>query len=353
LSLSRWLGPFGAEAFPRNVARRSVETSGPAGTARAYVYDAGGRGGTYLVLPGLHFLGPDDPRLDRFCRVLAKAGFLVVAPFVRPFLDLVVTEALFGDGRAALALATRLSEERGLGAPALFSISFGSALALDLATIERGGPRAAIVFGGFCEFLPTVRFAVTGRATMDGHAHDLPHDPLNAPVVFMNLVDFLDLRGDRRRLTDAWRLMVHRTWGRMELKVPGARDAIAHAIAAGLPSELRSPFLRGCMIEEGAEPWLDDALARAGGHLAFLDAAARLGRVKCPVALVHGRDDDVIPYFESIKLARGLGAGSAKGPFLTGLYGHTGKAEGQLGAAAREGATLVRMLFEMARAPRG
>ena len=351
LALASWLGPWAEGRVPRGVRRQTAAVEGTAGPTKAYVYTPESPRAAYLVLPGLHFLGPDDPRLDRFCRVLARAGFLVVAPFIRAFGRLVLDRSAFADARAALGLARARAAQLGLDEPAVFSISFGSALALDLATLDTGGPAAAVVFGGFCEFLPTVRFAVTGRSEHAGQVHELTRDPLNSPAVFLNALHALELEGDRDALAAAWREMVYRTWGKMELKVPGARDPFAHAIAAGLAPELREPFLRGCMLEPGALAWLEDALARGADDLAFFDPGDRLARVASPVWLVHGRDDDVIPYFETLKLAEALPRRALAGLHVTGMFGHTGAQRPSARAVYDEARTMTAMLLAMARAP--
>lgn len=350
-TLARWLGPWAGTAVPRGISREAVPLASRSGSSKAYVYRAGRPKGVYLVLPGLHFLGPDDPRLDRFCRVLARAGFLVVAPFIRAFGDLMLATSAFDDARAALAYATARGRDLGLGAPAVFSISFGSSLALDIATIEDGGPRSVLVFGGFCEFLPTVRFAVTGRADEEPDGPAFPRDPLNSPAVFLNALFALDVAGDREALARAWREMVYRTWGKMELKAPGARDPYAHAIANELSPELRTPFLRGCMLEDGALEWLEDALARRSGDLAFFDPGERLAKVRAPIVLVHGRDDDVIPYFETLKLARALPKEALAGVHLTGMFGHTGAQAPSPKAIFEEAKTMIGMLSAMASGP--
>ena len=68
LTLARWLGPWADstkapeistdEAFVGDIRVRLYH---PRKTPRA----------TYLIAPGLHYAGPDDPRMDRFCRILA------------------------------------------------------------------------------------------------------------------------------------------------------------------------------------------------------------------------------------------------------------------------------------------
>jgi pimeloyl-ACP methyl ester carboxylesterase len=302
-----------------------------------------------VVLPGLHFLGPDDPRLDRFCRCLAASGLLVIAPFIDAFVRLRLDASMYADAEAALALGRRRAEALGLGDPAVFSISFGSALALHVAA--EADASSLVVFGGFSDFVRTVRFAITGRTEHEGRALELERDPLNAPVVFLNVLPFLALSGDREALARAWLDMVYRTWGKMELKRPGARDPIAHAIAETLPAELRLPFLRGCTLEDGALEWLEEGLDKGTQALSFLSPGANAARARCPVTLVHGRGDDVIPFTESVELSRALPAGSLRGLHLTGAFGHTGAASLDVREALREARTMLAMVTGLASAP--
>lgn len=349
--LGRWLGPWADGRSPARIARERVSFGDVNTPLEAYVYRGPGElRGVYYVAPGLHFLGADDPRFDRFCRILASAGFLVLTPFVRSYLALELHPSAFDDARTAFLEAKRLADEHGLARPAVFSISFGSALAFDIASHPetRRHVGGVLVFGGFADFLATVRFAVTGQTEFEGERLSLPHDPLNAPVVYLNALPDLALEGDRAELADAWHRMVRRTWNRPELKLPGARDPIAHAIAGGLPPELRSPFLMGCGLEPGGPAWLEATLARTGERLSFLEPRARLADVEAPVTLVHGRNDDVIAYVEATKLARALPAGRLRGHYLTGLYGHTGQERVTARAVASEVRALGGMLHALA-----
>ncbi len=356
VSLARWLGPWAGDRVPPSIRRDKVRVPSEGRTIDAYVYAPEGPvRGAYFIAPGLHFLGPDDTRFDRFNRVLAAAGFLVLAPFVPSYVSLVLDESAFVDARAAFSLLARRARDRGLGRPAVFSISFGSSLAFDLATHEdtRDDVGALLVFGGFAELVPTVRFAVTGIAEQRGTAVRLERDPLNAPVVFLNVLPFLEVDGDEAALAAAWRTMVRRTWNRAELKAPGMRDPFAHALAETLPPALREPFLRGCGLAPGDVAWLESGLERAGAALSFMDPGSRLERVRAPTTLVHGRADDVIPHVELEKLASRLPVDVRKGTYSTGLYGHTGAAPVSARGLVAELSALVGMLTAMASRPSG
>lgn len=353
-TLVRWLGPWESSGAPSSIARDSVVIEG-ARAVKAHVYaPSSAPRGVWVVAPGLHFLGPDDPRLDRFCRILAASGTLVVAPFLPDHVALRVSPRTTDDLEAVVAHATRISTRERLPPPALFSISFGSqpAIALAARDVELS---ALVLFGGFAEFETSVRFCLTGRATYANEALSLPHDPLNAPVVWLHLLDHLDLDCNRVRVESAFRTMVTRTWGRAELKLPGARDAIAHDIAASLDERDRAVFLLGCGLADRARAaqHLDAALARLGDAYAFTDPRPHLAKLRAPIAIVHGRDDDVIPWFEAEKLRAALPQGHPHRMLVTGLYGHTGAGKFDLRVLGRELATMIAVVRSLVDAPTG
>lgn len=360
-TLVRWLGPWAGDSAPAQVARSDTTIPGGPRPMRAYLYRPAHRSprrpeGLWLLAQGLHFQGPDDPRMDRFCRVLAASGALVLAPFLPDPLALRVTPDTTADLAAAFDEGERIAAAERLPKPALFSISFGSqpTLALAGSASHRDRVGAVVLFGGFSSFSTTVRFCLTGRAEHEGRTLSMAHDPLNAPVVWMHLLELVDLPvGDRPAVLAALRTMVERTWGRAELKAKGARDPIAHAIAEGLQPEDREVFLLGCGLRPGGGDHLESVMAKLDEAYAFADPRPHLAQVRAPVAIVHGRDDDVIPWFEAERLARALPRGLPTRTLITGLYGHTGSAWPSPRAVLAELATMRRVIDSLVAGPRG
>lgn len=349
--LALWLGPWAGTRAPGGIERSEVMLD-PERRVRAYVYRPRRPTGVYVIAPGLHYLGPDDPRMERFCRVLANAGFVVVAAFLPDFLALRIAEATTRDLALAFDHACTIADDERLAGPAVFSISFGSRPAIELCASERGRRASALVlFGGFCDFDETVRFAITGRATHEGRTIVVPHDPLNAPVVHLNLLDAHDATLDREALARAMRLMVEETWGRNELKKGDARAPRAHAIARGLGEKERAFFLTACGLEGSGEELLTRALDRSGATFAWADPRPFLAQMVPPVVIVHGRDDDVIPWSQAIALENALPREHCREVIITGLYGHTGAALPGPAALAREVRAMGRVVHRFATGP--
>lgn len=310
--------------------------------------------GSYLVAPGMHYLGPTDPRMDRFGRVLAAAGFLVDAVTLPEHMALrlsPLTNRDFALGFDALEEHSRLRGVR--TKPALFSISFGSlpalAVAADPAYAARVG--ALVLFGGFGDFEGTIRFCVTGRTHWKQQPLAVPFDPLNGPVVWLNLLEELPFSCDKEAVARAWRLLVERTWGRPEFKVGDARGLHARALGDALGPKERELFLLGAGLAGDTETLLDECLALARPRLGFAYATQYLPRVRAPVAIVHGRDDDVIPWWQALALAEGLAPGHPHRVLLTGLYSHSNNEGVSLRGLGVELETMVQVLRCMRDAP--
>jgi pimeloyl-ACP methyl ester carboxylesterase len=357
-ALLRWLGPWTNETrAPSDVTRaawviRDGELHGHRAYARgvipdetkvakleAYVYTPERSLALYVVSPGLHFAGPDDVRLDRFCRVLAHAGFTVVAPFLPTFVDLRVAESAADDLEATLLAARARFPE--LGKATLFSISFGSWPALEVAARRPNDVDSVITFGGYADFESVVRFCADGVMHTDAGPVAMAFDPLNMPALFVNVQRFIEVPGDPARLVQAYREMCYRTWGRMELKEKGKLTPYIEAIARELPECQREIFRRGAGGGDAARADIERALANGKDALAFLNPTRALAHITCPVVVCHGREDDVIPWNESEKLHRALSARVPSELHLTGLYAHTGQGRPKLADLAREARTLL------------
>ena len=317
--LARWLGPWTPETRrPLRIRRRAVRVEGHT-PFDAWVYrrDEAPRG-ALLVVPGLHYLGPADPRLDRFNAILADAGLLVMCPFLPEFRRLTVGPALVEDTRAAFAALRALPDRPREITPGALSISFGSYPAIHLATVA-DGPGALVLFGGYASFEDVIRFSLEGNP-------DRPHDPLNRPVVFLNLLPHLpEPPDDPAELRDGLVSYTRRTWGKPENKERARWEPVARDVA----SRMRDPKAQALLlVATGAEPGgaelASAALERGKEALSHLDPTAALARVRCPVSIVHGRDDDVIPHTHAQMLADGLKDRVATRLLLTGLYAHTG-----------------------------
>jgi pimeloyl-ACP methyl ester carboxylesterase len=334
LTLARWLGPWADTAKAPAVPVADEDLDG----MRVRVFGRRDKHrSVFLIAPGLHFAGADDPRMDRFCRVLARAGHLVVSPYIPDYLALVPCERAKHDFVRALDAMPRWSERK----PIVFSISFGSLLAFAAAAECGDRIDRLVIFGGYAELRETLAFCLTGEVASGRKA---TRDPLNQPVVLMNLLDHVrPPPADRAALVEGWRRYVERTWGKPEMKLDNAFVAVAEELAPSVPEAVRELFLVGIGALPGARELALAALETFDARA--LDPAPYLSRISHRVDLVHGTDDDVIPYEHSHALAARLPNARVH---VTGMYGHTGASKLRLGRAVKDVATMLRVLRVLA-----
>jgi pimeloyl-ACP methyl ester carboxylesterase len=332
--LARWLGPW---ADP-HAAPRVVTEDASVGAIRVRIYRPRKQPRrTYLIAPGLHYAGPDDPRMDRFCRILAAGGHLVIAPFIPSYLALTPNARAVADFETVFEALPRWSAQK----PIVFSISFGSLLAFALAANHGAAIDHLVIFGGYSSFQDTLRFSLTGAVPSGRIA---PRDPLNQPVVLMNLLAHIDPPcADPSAVIAAWNAYVRSTWGRPEMKARERFTAAAAAVA--VPAHVQALYDIGVGVTPGAAALALAALDTFDGRA--VDPAPYLPRITNRVELVHGVDDDVIPFEQSHALAAMLVNADVR-VHVTGMYGHTGAQRPKLSDAVRELVTMVRVLRVLA-----
>ena len=305
--------------------------------------------GSYVLVHGLNPRGPSDARCDRFARILAHAGFVVMSPRLDALTQLRLDASAIGQLSRCLEALVGLEEHPVDTLPGVFSISFGSFPALLTAASARARHLVGslVVFGGYANFVDTCRFMSGFTSPRDGEPQP---DPTCRAGLAINMAPVLFPEADCRRLTPAWWAFVIRVWGMPEMRQAARFSEVAQELAAGLPADLAQVFLQGCGVVPGCSEWVENALTRI--DVDSMDPRQHLGAIRCPVHLIHGRRDDVIPCSQMALLAAGLSNTTAR-RYLTGLYDHSrGEsltvALGRLPALAKEAKTMVAMVHALA-----
>jgi len=333
-----------------------ANVSGPESTISVKVYrpEKVPIRGVYLVSQGLHFKGPDDPRMDRFCRVLSNAGFEVIAPRLPSYMTMRLQPAVNEEFKSVFLALEQLTTAK--TRPALFSISFGALPVLRLASDPELSERISVVitFGGYVDWIAALYYTIRGKVETQNGMFERKPDPLNQPAIFMNILEGIDIpEEDARSVHEAWFAYLRRTWGNDECRERSVHQPIAEEVAAGLHEELRPLFLLGCGLgdQEEALRLCLDANSRRPDLGEALDVASYLSEVRAPVHLFHGLDDDVFPFTQMEMLKNAFPSTTEVRTYLTGLYGHTGSQAGPKGGLARELRTMLGMLHVLANAP--
>jgi len=280
-----------------------ITYTGPGGESRrADVYcDPGAPPGARLLLAhGLVEAGKDDARLHALGRALARHRFLVVIPDFPGMRSLRVGRGDIDELDAAIRASQAVSA---CGAPdglPLGAVGFSYSSGPVLLALDRPGVARpddfAVLFGGYDDLVDVVRFLTTGRHRDLGIDYGGEALPEGRWMVLQANAGALADPADRETLAAI---------GRMKRSDPGA-DVSALAATLGPAGRALLEALTN------TDPDRFDALMRrvdpaVRGTLDVLSPSRSLDRpLGIDLYLLHGRSDAIVPWSESLKLARSV-----------------------------------------------
>jgi fermentation-respiration switch protein FrsA (DUF1100 family) len=266
-----------ARALPAAAGARSVPID-------LYARSALGRPPGLVLVHGLSVEGKDDPRLREAARLLARAGWVVAVPTIQGLTVLRLRPEDAGAVRASVVALRGAGYRR----VAVLGISLGAGPALLTAAdpSSASGLSAILALGGYASAVELLRYTLTGAygfGEVTGRAAGVL-EPAIAQFARAN-PELLDEAG--RRLVDN--------------RDPAAMDERIRA----LPPSTRD---------------LLDALS----------PGPRIGSLRAPLFLIHGRQDPAVPFTESLRLD--AAAQAAGRPVRTAIVGAVGHVEAGAGA---------------------
>ena len=338
-----------------------LKESRPAPRRRALAYEVEGRassGDLYLpgdrveaglvLVPGAAVNGKDDPAFVAFAEALARARFAVLVPEIVNLRQLKVraTDARkIADAVRHLAGFAPQGDAEGEGAPVgIAAVSYAVGPAVMAAATPDAGPlvRFVAAVGGYYDLEAVITFFTAGvfRAGPDEPWQSATPNAYGKWVFLRSNSDFISLPQDRRLLL----AMAERKLRDLEAEISD--------LAAGLSPEGRSVYA----LLENRDPEKVGQLigtlpARVRAEIRALDLKnLDLGQVSARILLVHGRDDRIIPYSESLALAAAAGEPQAE-LFLVDNLAHVDLGPGSLDDQLTLWRVVYRLLEERDGAP--
>jgi dienelactone hydrolase len=278
---------------------------------RVYV-PPGGHERVVLVIHGVHRGGYDEPRLVYFAQRLVEAGYAVVTPELEDLKRYEITPRTVDDIEELMGWTAALPLNRSSrrdGRIGLVGISFGGGLSISAAGRFDAGsvPAFVFAFGGHGDLKRTMRFLARGEASDRGwRAPHIYGQAVEVRMFAKELVPGTDVAGLRDAL----------------LAYLEDRRKDAERIAKTLGPEA-TRLVRLCL--DGKTKELGPILAPLVERFEPAPSLSpeRQPAPKCPVFLLHGAEDNVIPASETTALAASLeGRGAEVHALVTDLIQH-------------------------------
>jgi pimeloyl-ACP methyl ester carboxylesterase len=290
-------------------ARHTIRYRGAAGPEIADLYRSYRHlEGAVVVVPGLTPAGKDDPRLVAFALSLARARFLVLVPDIPGLRQLKVSAADSAWIAAAILEAARRFDggrprlaDWGRRPVGLVAISYAVGPALLAAATPPAARRVgyAVAIGGYYDIEAALAYVTTGWYRLpDGTWRHRRPNAWGKWVFLRSNAGRVDAPADRALLR------------RIAARRLADPQAAIGDLAVRLAPEGRAVYALLVNRNPRLVPRLVAHLPAAiREELDRLDLKGRdLAAIQGPVFIIHGRDDRVIPYSESVELAKALGA---------------------------------------------
>lgn len=288
-----WIANY--EVHPVDAHDTTFDFRGKPIPARLYLPRGIGFAPGIMVVPGMHELGINEPRLVAFARSLAASGYFVMTPLVPGLADYRVRgESADLIGTAAQSFAQQLNAPR----VGILAISFSGGLALLAASDPQYAPSIAWVasIGGYYDLAHVLRFFATDEAVRpDGSVEHLtPHEYGPLIVIYDEPQDFFAPQ-DAPTAHKALKLLLSGN-GKASEALTKTLTPAGQQIMQDIYHKQRASLAPAVLSEIDKR---SDQLAAASpaGHLRFLQV---------PVLLLHGADDPIIPPTEMLWLERDI-----------------------------------------------
>jgi dienelactone hydrolase len=245
------------------------------------------------LLHGVHPLGIDEPRLERFARALAASGLDVHTPELPELLSLDVGASIVP--RIA-GCVSALRPQRGQGKLGAIGISFTGGLLLMAAATPQGAASLdyVVAIGSHADVRRVARhYAGEPARGPNGERADGPVDPYGARVLIAAFADALFAAEDVATAREALRQYLAEHY------------AEARAVAARL-SPAGAARMQAVLAPDGRglRPALAELARAHAPALAALSPAGHLAALRVPTLLLHGAADPIVPSTETAWLAR-------------------------------------------------
>ncbi len=293
------------QSQPAGIDETSFMLDAPTGPTRAKIYSPHGSSGLpgIVIVPGVHHLGVDEPRLQRFARAVAASGITVMTPEIKELTDYQIQASSIGTiGAAADELAKRVDKHQ----VGVMGMSFAGGLSL-LAAANDDTKKSigfVVAVGAHDDIRHVARFFAKNEAVEpNGNVVHMKAHPYGIMVLAYEHVDDFFAKDDVPVAHDAMRDWLWEDKGparELEKKMSLAGRAKFDLLAEPPPVDPKS----GVFPEHPLSNEIMSGLEMYGPALDAVSPHGHLASIHVPVYLVHGAGDDVIPSTETEWLAQ-------------------------------------------------
>ena len=243
--------------------------------------------GLIISLTGFSMSGYQDKRIAIINHAFAKLGYRVITPKIKTIDNLMIHPSGIDEVKdviQSIAKDTVLNPNK--FRPAVFAPSFTAGIAaLAIAEMPENSVSALCLLGGFCNFESTIKFALTNEKNEDDYGmHILMKNFLKYEI------------GNNAKLEEIIQTALEDNG--LKRQIP-----LLHKLLEQTDSETLELYKKLRFNVEFRKNMIMSAWTKIPEFEIWkdrLDLSKHAHKITCPVTLIHGKDDVVIPSSESV-----------------------------------------------------
>ena len=267
---------------------------------------------SFVIYPGASPYAEDHVESTKLGKLLASLGYQVFMPRIPPLKNLEISETSI-DWMAHfwywLTSQTNVQPDK----IAAVGISFGGALLLKASLDERmlkNPPMSILTYGTYCNFETGLQFLTTGEVSINGKIKMIKPHEWGLVILFYNYIQFVELQYDTHSIRKVLKMRINDQHKQVEEKRQKFTGKDLELLNAILDNKITPEIQRIVkLFMEKMKP-----------EFKRISPEFWCNQVKQKVFIIHGMDDSMIPFTESLMLANKL---LNKRLLFTGLYEHS------------------------------
>jgi len=289
-----WLGKW--SSAPKVM---EISYPGPKGTVKADLFlpQGNSKRSGILLNHGVIDTGKDDPRLKRFAEILCRSGFVVLIPDFKGMRSFRIGPSDIDEVQTAFTYFTSLKNYVLPQSCGLFGFSYGAGPTILAACrpAMRNKVRFIIAFGAYYDLKNVLSFIASGNFEFEGKRYFRQPQEYGKWVFLANNLDLVVSPEERSILQSI-----------LQVKLRDEKAPIDHFLPLLGKEGKNILALLSHSDPSQTEILLKKLPPAIQTQIEALSVAPVMNKLHADLILAHGKDDDMIPFTETLRLARAV-----------------------------------------------
>ena len=270
---------------------------------------------TIIVFPGASPDAENHPGMLFLASIICKLGYKVIIPRIPPLKELKLNEQCF-DWFAHAYQQILIREDIIKTKVSAMALSFGGAVLLKASLDSRisdNPPKSIMTFGTYSNIQSTLKFLCDGKINLDKNSYTIKPHSWGLTVLFHNFLDkfnFPEIKNYKKEFTKIINLQIQDKHDEVKQNIEKLTDVNTQKFIQNIFD---------CKINTDIANEIYRVIDQEKDFIRIMSPSYWANEVKSKVFIMHGSNDSMVPFTESINLDKYLNNSSL---FISYMYEH-------------------------------